>query len=361
MRNFLQSFIKENFERKEEVIDLTRKRIEFIDLAKGVCILLVVIYHTEVINCGNIPGLKALRMPLYFVLSGLFFKLYGGFIELFIKKFNKILIPFLFFYFIGWCLNNILAIAPWTTEPYAMPFLALFTERIGPIWFLECLFITTILFGCICTVFHKEAFRFVAVIIFGIIGYVLSTHDIFLPCQIDVAFTAIPFFYFGYFLKKAPILYATKYDRYDALAGIILLIMGIFLFYAWDKPYIEFWNNTIKGGLFANYILAALFVIGVLLICKRIKWLPIISYIGRFSIMILIMHELILNVMKSFAPYLRGYGINYIYFIVVFMGSWLSIPLLRKYLPQFTAQKDMLNISYADKIQDFFGKRLKLS
>ena len=65
----------------------TQKRIEFIDLAKGVCIILVVLGH-----CGApipIPGLEIVRMPLYFILSGLFFKDYGGGYNFFIKKTNK--------------------------------------------------------------------------------------------------------------------------------------------------------------------------------------------------------------------------------------------------------------------------------
>ena len=56
MNTFIKSFLRDNFIQQEEIIDATRKRIKFIDLAKGVCILLVVIYHTEVINCHNIPG-----------------------------------------------------------------------------------------------------------------------------------------------------------------------------------------------------------------------------------------------------------------------------------------------------------------
>lgn len=51
------------------------KRIDFIDLAKGICIILVVIGHCGVSK--YIPGYEIVRMPLYFVLSGLFFKNYG--------------------------------------------------------------------------------------------------------------------------------------------------------------------------------------------------------------------------------------------------------------------------------------------
>ena len=61
-----------------------KKRIDFVDLAKGCCIILVVIGHCGVSK--NIPGYEIVRMPLYFILSGLFFKDYGGFSILHLKK-----------------------------------------------------------------------------------------------------------------------------------------------------------------------------------------------------------------------------------------------------------------------------------
>lgn len=81
-----------------------KKRIEFIDLAKGICILLVVFSHAGE-DYGNRfdPALTSFRMPLYFVLSGLFFKEYSGFAEFLVRKTNKLLIPFLFFYMLIVC------------------------------------------------------------------------------------------------------------------------------------------------------------------------------------------------------------------------------------------------------------------
>ncbi len=58
-------------------------RIEWIDLAKGICIILVVMLHARV-DIGF--SLSHFRMPLYFVLSGLFFKTYGNFKGFIIKK-----------------------------------------------------------------------------------------------------------------------------------------------------------------------------------------------------------------------------------------------------------------------------------
>ena len=350
----LKKFLEDNFTNYNGMVCNQDKktRIEFIDLAKGICIFLVVIYHTEIVRF-DIPGLKAVRMPLYFILSGLFFKNYGGIFQLALRKVNKILVPFLFFYIISWLECTLVDLAPWNTTPVAEPFHALFTQRIGPIWFLECLFFTVLAFGAICNTFNSEYMRFIAVIFMGVIGNLLSLKNIFLPCQIDVVFTAMPFFYLGYILKKTPLLYPSRQDRFALPLGVAMLIAGSVLYYLLDRPFIEFWNNTMKGNLLVNYILSFIFVIGVMMICKGIKWLPVISYIGRYSIIVLVMHQIVLQFMKTFEPYLLGYGINYVYFVFTFGISWLSIPVLRKYLPQFTAQADFVKECHIIRLENY--------
>lgn len=56
---------------------MNKKRIEFIDLAKGVCILLVIMTHTDM-NV-DFPGFQAMRMPLYFICLVCFSKIMGDF------------------------------------------------------------------------------------------------------------------------------------------------------------------------------------------------------------------------------------------------------------------------------------------
>ena len=77
-----------------------KKRIEYIDLAKGVCILLVVFAHIHPDLTRYSWGVffDSFRMPLYFFLSGIFFKRYSGIQEFAIKKVNNLIIPLLFFY-----------------------------------------------------------------------------------------------------------------------------------------------------------------------------------------------------------------------------------------------------------------------
>lgn len=140
---------------------MSQKRIEFIDLAKGICIILVVLGH-----CGipiNIPGLEIVRMPLYFILSGLFFKDYGGGLNFLIKKTNKILVPFIFFYCAG-CLAyyGIKLLAPELLVTDANGILDIFNNRQffnGPIWFLLCLFWCNIIFCQITLNVKKDSMR----------------------------------------------------------------------------------------------------------------------------------------------------------------------------------------------------------
>ena len=76
------------------------RRIEFIDLTKGLCIMLVVMMHVGGAFDGLATGpvLSSFTMPLYFFVSGLFFKSYEGFGGFLARKVDKLLVPFLIFY-----------------------------------------------------------------------------------------------------------------------------------------------------------------------------------------------------------------------------------------------------------------------
>lgn len=111
----------------------------------------MVIFNHAAAACGD-PSyllkdtLTILRMPLYFLLSGLFFKRYGGFADFFIKKVNKLIIPFLFFHVLS-CF-----VYPWlnkTTFEWHTLWDFFWHEGWlpnGPLWFLLCLFWQNIIF-----------------------------------------------------------------------------------------------------------------------------------------------------------------------------------------------------------------------
>ena len=84
------------------------------------------------------------RMPLYFILSGLFFKQYEGFIGFLKRKTNKLLIPFLFFLMTT-------SVIPYAVINHDLSLKLFFSDMNGPvynfaIWFLLCLFEINLLF-----------------------------------------------------------------------------------------------------------------------------------------------------------------------------------------------------------------------
>lgn len=321
-----------------------QKRIEFIDLAKGVCILLVVTGH-----CGlplTLPGCMNLRMPLYFILSGIFFKTYGGFSDFARRKTNKILVPFLFFYliaYIAFYVANI--IAPDLVKTDASGILDVFTQRQyfnGPIWFLICLFWSNLYFYLIQQFIKSDIWKAVVVILICGVGVLLGKFTIFLPCMMDVAMTALPFFYIGYLLKRTNLLVPNCRDQYNMLFAIILLGVAFCTEQLCNVRYISFHYNRYHGVFFFDIINAICSVFAILLICKKIKHLTIISYCGRYSIILLCTHHMYYRpLLLAFNRFVPTYSIMLTTAITVFLCI-VSVPLCKKFIPMFCAQEDLI-------------------
>ena len=77
---------------------MTKQRLLYIDIAKGIGILLVALAHNDL--AGYAPLLYhwiySFHMPLFFFLSGLFFKPEIGFIDLLRRRFDSLLKPYFF-------------------------------------------------------------------------------------------------------------------------------------------------------------------------------------------------------------------------------------------------------------------------
>lgn len=74
------------------------KRIEYIDIARGIGILLVVMGHNDFgyVSPFAYQVIYSFHMPLFFFLSGYFLKTSGTFTDFFKKRFNSLLKPYLF-------------------------------------------------------------------------------------------------------------------------------------------------------------------------------------------------------------------------------------------------------------------------
>ncbi len=327
---------------------MKNSRIEFIDLAKGICIFLVTVGH-----CGvnvNIPGMEIVRMPLYFILSGLFYKDYGGVFNLLKKKTNNIIVPFIFFYLIGYVAFYLIKFfQPELLITEARGVFDVFDNRQyfnGPIWFLLALFWCNIYYFAInkfTSKFLGSSFFYNAIIIgmVGLIGNLLGDYNFFTPFFLDAAMTALPFFYFGIVIKKLPILYPNKMDKYLLLICISLYCISVLISTNYYHRLSLHYNGL--DGL-ATYPLAITSVLSILFFCKMIGYFPIISFIGKYSIVILCVHHMYYRPIKVILSKLQLETLNneYTVAIITLILSIASIPICKKYIPHFIAQKELI-------------------
>lgn len=341
------------------------KRIEWIDTAKGICILLVVINHLciyanvleEMDNYlirQSINFFTSFRMPLYFFLSGLFFKTYGGGIPFLKKKINKILIPFLFFYvltadfipqvfyslsdrpLLG--INNLTFMGQMHDICYDCC-----QATNGPIWFLLCLFEVNILFCCV-NVIYKENVELIYTlsVLFGINGLLLSYFDIRLPLTFSTSFTCLPFFAFGHYIRNSTsILYNSMIDKYLISCSIVC---AIFLWLV-ARHVVFYKNEFYHSSYFTAHICGIVGTMMILFLSKYLGRIPIVTYYGKYSIITLCTHYPLYVLYDNLIfchILLYGWCKVAVSFFLILLSEMVLIPFAIKYLPYVTAQKDLI-------------------
>jgi len=332
-----------------------KQRIEYIDLAKGICIFMVVWHHISLYYDATLPldrYFMGFRLPLYFFLSGCFFKAYEGFTGFVKRKINKLLIPFLFFFVVcSFVIPNILAHCGINIRflPMSQMWNALLDEYYpsGQIWFLLCLFEINILFYVIYLLsgrFEKRTWVIVMLsLLFGAGGILLCLAKIDLPANLDTAMSALPFFAIGYVIfRHTDMLKPNRYDRY-----LPLLIVAAFTLVYFINPYVLYIENDFRGHSWLTaYPFGTLGVLGVIGLSKIVKYLPIVSYFGRYSIIILVTHDTVLHFTGAIlSRFGMTSGIELTINMTLTMLSYLLIiPFMRRYMPHVTAQKDVIKV-----------------
>jgi hypothetical protein len=154
-----------------------------------------------------------------------------------------------------------------------------------------------------------------------VLGIVLGNF-LSLPASISKAFVYFFYFYLGYM--------ATRYDIIERLPVQKVLPISLSLFAA-----LGFFNPASDVLLYIQQtLLSVTGVLTLLLLCKVIKHLPYISYVGRYSIMLLVTHEPLIRLLD-----VVRIGNPYVCFLILTASYLLIIPFMRRYMPHVTAQK----------------------
>ena len=289
-------------------------------------------------------------MPLYFILSGLFFKQYEGFVGFVKRKTNKLLIPFLFFLYFT-------SIIPHHFITHLSATKALLVDREVifnmPIWFLLCLFEINIIFYLIqwmATVFPARARTAVVIVVsllVGMLGMWLGYNHLPITLFVDTAFSALPLFVFGWWLgRKTDFLRTPFTPRTDVPLVIVCgLIVGLLA-----EPMYWTYNSFTLDSIKVAYLCGIAGTLMVLTLSKLVKRLPLVSYWGRYSIMILCTHYPVKMLLTyAMGRWLTGTALTAAVFLVTLAICHMLIPVMRRLLPHVTAQRDLIPVSRSNR------------
>lgn len=335
----------------------SKPRLEWVDTAKGICILLVILSHTTeniMTDFSNIASmLRAIRMPLYYTIAGLFVSIhsYSGFVE---KKINKLIIPYCFFVLLGNLAGYFKHVVDGVEFSYFSPLYYAITEDKDwlfynfPIWFLVSLFDVYIIYIIINKIANNipkySTFIKIALgICAGLCGFACNRKCIDLPLFLDSSLSAMPYFIFGHISMSKTKLFKHEYNRILLIIFIVILFLIAFITAEGD---IDYYRNNPRTSLFHAYFPGIIGVTAFLLLSKLIKKIPMVTIIGRYSIAYLGTHALFLRdirvIVETQMGIHNGIIVDLITFVTTVLLSSLSCWIMLKTVPFLIAQKDFL-------------------
>lgn len=295
---------------------VTSTRIAWIDICRGIGILLVLYAHV-LASDKNRFLIYAFHMPLFFFLSGIVFRNKDtGFISIVKKNVKAILIPYFIFAFLTYFLGLLLMPHPALTfemiskEVHGIIFgsankgyLAFNTA----LWFLPCLFVTKVSFAFLTHFIRNKKIIAVLLIFFAVIAYLgsLFFRDVKLVFESEIALTGIVFFGAGYLLSQNEKLKTIMRKRKVGLlliTGTLLVLFSAINFQLYGSQ-IDMRVNRLND-FYLFYLAAFSGIATTILLSMLIKKNILLEYVGKNSILLLGWHTLLFAYFKhiSFLP-----------------------------------------------------------
>lgn len=311
---------------------MTTKRIEYIDIAKGIGIILVVIGHC--INGSSFLGkwIWSFHMPLFFILSGMCFDSVRNplFIPFAIKKIKSLLFPLVIFSILMTLMKLIIFPNEFNLSSLKNSFPDV------AYWFIFILFLCELLFFNINKTTDNKIIKFILLFICIFIGKLLNVYDINLAFSISSIFVCTFFYGLGYMFKTK--IYSTlnllkpKYASI-IISAILLLIPAVSVFYINDT--IDLRLNKIPYPVLYHIMVSLMGFGGILLISKLLSTnnnyiKAIMLYVGKNTLIVLLLHMFFISLSVEFiSPFITNkiiYKIIELSFIGIFL--YLSMYLI---------------------------------
>ena len=286
-------------------------RIEYIDIARGIGILLVVLGHNDfsLVSPFAYQVIYSFHMPLFFFLSGYFINTSSSFLAFTVKRFHSLLKPYLFTIFLIYAgsisfgrigFQN--ALGRIIKSLYAS---GIYIDWVQ-LWFLPHLFVTALYAFIFLKLFERgegRLLKWLALIAtLGLSSITLPRFYPFslmvfgkeyilygLPCSLDLVFLSGFFYILGGEIRQ--LIPDQAFEKLWAFlgSGAALLLLNYFFSQRIDfntRTYDSYLINTTEAVIGILFILALSRQIAM-----RVKKLAsLFTYFGRISLIILIFH-----------------------------------------------------------------------
>lgn len=284
------------------------QRIAYIDIAKGISIILVALSHSKFRNISPdaISAMGLFRMPLFFFVSGVFFSSSVGFRYFLYKKADVLLKPYFFTSLV------ILVSCFFIQEDYPLTWeikRVLYgngdTALWAPMWFLTHLFVVycfTYIFFYYTSIQERGA-CFKTLILFVLIATGTQLIDVFsnptilllnkeivlpgLPFSLDLVFINSSFFMMGWFLRKS--VFDFKPNHWLSFVSVIIFIsIACFSDAHIDLNKRNYTNPVLATGA---AILGIYFILYMSYCIERVQiFKRVLTVAGHSSLFILVFH-----------------------------------------------------------------------
>ena len=274
---------------------MDKNRNEFMDIAKGIAILSVIISH-----CGEgivHDFLYIFHVPVFFIISGYFFKEYD--LSTFIKKKVKgYLIPYLSFGLLLTLLFWISDIATYQSFSFRyfideLLAIVIIQIRNTTLWYMAALICSTIIFYILVRISPNDIVLFILASICSISFILYDTYiSIPLPWNLDVGFIAQIYLVFGYLSRKHSLITRLINSKHYVLIINLFILIGVVLSiinYKITNTKFEMFNSSY--GLFPLTISASILgSLAVIIISAHIHSKGL-QTLGRNSITYFALHQ----------------------------------------------------------------------
>lgn len=267
-------------------------RIDWIDISKGIGIILVMFGHCY-LNSSFVFWFTSFHMALFFLLSGYTISTCGNYFAFLKKKAKVLLIPYFFFVLLTMLINGVLAISHGKDYDIMQIFLLyLLQSRYTLLWFLPCLFIAiNIVFFIGRKIQHQNAWLCMSLLFFILFFLYKQFLYIDLPWNMDLSLLGAAFIFGGQFIKQLGII------KKNIFYGITALVLSI-VFSVLNLNYIDKvdWYSNSFGNPFLFLLSSFLGCYAVFLISMYLKS-RILLYIGAHSLVFYALHRIIIDAM----------------------------------------------------------------